>query len=196
MAGFKVTLTQLALLLVSFAGFAQSGAFYTDMYLEPTGEIGGRKGGYATYDLGKVIMFNGLKNNAKFFYIEDALSGKRLFSFTEEEIKAARFDPKFFKANDELPIVLMLDLETSFSWGQHIFIIDGKEITHCGFLPYGADNFNFSNLGLYAQFSYKGEYFVLTLREDVKYIDYVTDDLIDASKLKFKVEKNKITRIN
>lgn len=192
---YKSILAQLALLLVSGVVFAQSTPFYEDMYLDSKPGVVDKKGSYEAYDLGKFVFYNGTRKYAKSFYIEDANTGNKIFNFEDVERKASRFDPKFFKANNELPIVIMVDIETAYSWGQHIFILEGDQVSYSGFLPYGADNFNFSNLALYAHFDYRGDHFILSFREDTQFIDYVSDDIFEGGDLKFKVERNKITRI-
>ena len=188
----RLIFIQLALLMIFHVGYSQSEPFYSDLFLEPSGELMDKNGGYLMYDLGHVVLYNGIEKNARTFYVKDVTSGNEIFEYQNESIKNTRFDPKFFKASNDLPIVIMMDIETSFSWGQHVFLINGNMVTYAGFLPYGADDFNFSNLGLYAQFRYKGDYLELTFREGVKYINYLTDDLLSSADLKFKVsEKEK-----
>jgi hypothetical protein len=191
----KMMLTQLALLLISVACFAQTAPRYEDMYLEPSGLLEVKRGGFERYDLGEMYFYNGLAGDAKTIYIENTASGKRLFDFDDAESKASRFKPKFFKASEELPMVVLVSLETSYSWGQHIFIIDDQTVFYSGFLAYGADDFNFSNLGLYPQFQYIDGSFILTFPAEESFIDYTTDDLMLGSELKFQLEKDKIIRI-
>ena len=182
--------------MISHVGYAQSEPFYSDLFLEPSGELMDKNGGYLIYDLGHVVFYNGIEKNARTFYVKDVASGNEIFEYQNESIKNTRFEPKFFKANDELPIVIMMDVKTSFSWGQHVFIINGNKIAYVGFLPYGADDFNFSNLALYAQFRYKEDYFELTFREGVKYINYLTDDLLSSADLRFKISEKEIIKLN
>lgn len=192
---YKSILAPLALLLVSCGVFAQNTPFYKDLYLKSDSGIEDKRGSYEAYDLGSVIFFNGTGKYTKTFYVADVKSGDKIFNFEDTESKASRFAPKFFKAREDLPIVIMVNLETSYSWGQHIFILEDKQLSYSGFLAYGADNFNFSNLALYAQLDYYGDYFILSFSPDTKFIDYVTDDLYTGRDLAFKVEKNKISRI-
>lgn len=191
----KMMLTQLALLLISVGSFAQTAQRYEDMYLEASGLLEIKRGGFERYDLGGTYLYNGLGGDAKTFYIEEPASGKRVFEFDDSGSKASRFKPKFFRASKELPMVVLVSLETSYSWGQHIFIIDDQTVFYSGFLAYGADDFNFSNLGLYARFQYMDDSFILTFPTDESFIDYATDDLIPGGKLKFQIDKDSIIRM-
>ena len=192
----KSILTQLALLLMSMHGFSQSTQGYADLYLEPSGILEVKRGGFERYDLGGLYFYNGLGSDAKSLYVEDVATGARIFEFDDKKNKASRFKPKFFKSSDDQPLVVMVSLETSYSWGQHIFIIDNNQVNHSGFIAYGADDFNFSNLALYARFEHVQDYFNLTFPAEESFIDYSTDDLIAGDKLKFRVEKNKIIKEN
>ena len=88
-----------------------------------------------------------------------------------------------------------MSLEGNYSWGVHIFIIEGNQVYHPGFLPYGEDNFNFASLGLHSQFEQHGDSFVMFFQEDARLINYETDDLIEGKDIEFKIEKTQITRI-
>ena len=191
----KMMLTQLALLLMSVDSFAQTTQRYEDLYLKASGLLEIKRGGFERYDLGGMYFYNGLDGDAKTFYIEEPVSGERVFEFDDSGSKASRFKPKFFKASEELPMVILVSLETSYSWGQHIFIIEDQNVFYSGFLAYGADDFNFSNLGLYARFQYIDAHFILSFPTEESFIDYATDDLIPGGELKFQLDKDSIIRM-
>ena len=57
----------------------------------------------------------------KDFMLRIPLSRQVIFELKDDASKASGFASKFFKANDDLPILILVDLRTSYSWGQHIF---------------------------------------------------------------------------
>lgn len=189
----KLILTQLALLLISTATYSQN-VNYEDLYLKPDARLEKKKGGYDVYHIGKLKFFNGVGNDAKSFHIEEP-NGKVLYVFEEKESKASRFKPRFFSAGDNNPILVLLNLETSYSWGQHILIIDGEEVSNIGFIAMGADNFNFSDIGLYARIQAVDDHYLLSFNQDEIFIDYLTDDSIPGAEIKYKLDKSGIYRL-
>ena len=154
------------------------------------------KNGFSEYTVGEIQLFNGDGKESKYFYILNKNNGAKIFEFEERDSKARRYAPRFFKAegNDDL-IILVMSLEGNYSWGVHIFIIEGNHVYHPGFLPYGEDNFNFASLGLHGQFEQHGDSFVMFFQEDARLINYETDELIEGKDIEFKIEKTQITRI-
>jgi len=166
----------------------------TDQLVEANKKLSDKN--FAVFEVGNILLYNGDGKNAEHFYILDKRSGNKIFDYTEPEAEARHLYPKFFMSgsNKDL-IILCMSLEGNYSWGTHIFIIDKGSVSHSGFLPYGADNFNFSGLALYSQFEQHDDWFILFFQDDVKLINYETDDLISGSDIEFKIEKDKITRL-
>ena len=90
----------------------------------------------------------------------------------------------------------MLNLETSYSWGQHVILVDGTDVRNLGFIPVGADNFNFSDIGLYARITAMEDTFLMAFPDDIKFIDYLTDEIISGSELKYKLDESGVYRLS
>jgi hypothetical protein len=152
---------------------------------------------FTEYQLGRILLYNGEGKESKFFYIKDKSTGHKVFEYDQKDSRARRFDPTFFMADDtENPIILCMSLEENYSWGVHVFIIDRGEVLHSGFINYGVDNFNFSSMALYAKFEQHGDWFKMFFQDDINIINYTNDELIKGADIEFKVEKDKITRLN
>lgn len=183
----------LIFLAVKFA-IAQSFPILTDQLVQPSKNQLNKH--FIEYRLGRILVNNGEGKESKYFYIIDKSTGNKIYEYDQKDSKARRFVPKFFMTDDDDNlIILCMSLEGNYSWGVHVFIIDHGEVFHSGFINYGADNFNFSSLALYTQFEQNNDWFKMTFREDIKIINYATDDLIEGSSIEFKVEKDRITRI-
>ena len=167
---------------------------YTDQHVASNKKLSDKN--FKVFEVGNITLFNGDGKEAEHFYIIDKTSGNKIFDYVEPEAKARHLYPKFFmdSKNPDL-IILCMSLEGTYSWGTHIFIIDHDNVSNSGFIPYGADNFNFSGLGIYAQFEQHDDWFVMFFQDDINLINYETDDLISSSDLEFKIEKDKITRL-
>lgn len=190
----KLILTQLALLLISTTAYTQK-LIYQDLYLEPDSQVMDKRRGFDVYIYEDLKVFNGLGKAAKNFRIESS-EGSVLFEFQQENSKASRFKPRFFSAGAEHPLIILLNLETSYSWGQHVILVDGTDIRNLGFIPVGADNFNFSDIGLYAQITAIEDTFLMAFPDDIKFIDYLTDEIISGSELKYKLDKSGVYRLS
>lgn len=190
----KLILTQLALLLISTTAYTQK-LIYQDLYLEPDSRVMDKRGGFDVYIYQDLKVFNGLGKDAKNFRIENS-EGLSLFEFQQEKSRASRFKPRFFSAGPEHPLIILLNLETSYSWGQHVILVDGTDVRNLGFIPVGADNFNFSDIGLYARITAMEDTFLMAFPDDIKFIDYLTDEIISGSELKYKLDESGVYRLS
>ena len=188
-----LTLFLLISLQVGLAN-AQVYPILTDRLIEPSKRQS--KKDFIEYEVAGIQLFNGDNKQSKYFYILNKNTGAKIFEFTEQESKARRFSPRFFMAenNDDLTILVM-SVEGNYSWGVHIFIIDDGQVSHPGFLEWGVDNFNFASLGLHSQYEQHNDWFIMFFQEDSRLINYQTDELVLGKDIEFKIEKSKITRI-
>lgn len=186
-------------LLISFLIYnsvqAQDTLFYADLYLEPDIVAGGSYQGWQSYSLEGMVIYNGLGRNDLHMKVLSKSGDNEILDFEENEGKAKRYNLRFYKADEDLPIMMMVDLAGQYSWGNYVFWIENGTISKCGFIPYGADNFNFSSIGLYAEFSYNDGQIILEFRDDISLIDYEKDKLFPASEIKYFVTKDVLTRI-
>lgn len=183
--------------LLSITGplFGQGFAILTDQLIEPAKKQADK--GFTEYDVGNIVLFSGNYKNYEEFYILDKNTSDKIYEYKEDEPKARHLYPRFFMTPDNPDLIIItMSLEGNYSWGSHIFMVDHNQVTHPGFLPYGADNFNFSALGLYCQFEQHDGWYIMFFQDNEKIIKYDTDELIDSSDLEFKIEKDKITRLN
>lgn len=174
--------------------FAQTLTILTNQHIQPS-RVQSNKN-FVEYQIGRIQLYNGKGKESKYFYITDKSTEHKVYEYKQEKSKALRFVPQFFKAegNDNL-VILCMSLEGNYSWGNHIFIIDRGEVFHAGFIEYGADNFNFSSIAIYSSFEKHDDWFKMIFRDDMKFINYNTDNLIGGNYINFKIEKNEITRI-
>ena len=182
----------LVLTLLAAPGMAQVLPILTDQLIEPATKQ--KEKHYIAYEVGHYQVFVIDDKNREEFYVVNKNTGERIYDYVESEERAMHFKPRFFMTagNNDLVIITM-SLETTYSWGTHIFIIAGDKVYYPGFIPYGADNYNFSGLGLYCQFEQHDEAFIMFFQEDVKLINYETDDLVTGSEIEFKIDRDKIT---
>lgn len=167
---------------------------YTDQHVESNKKLSDKN--FEVFEVENVALFNGDGKTAEHFYIINRTSGTKIFDYVEPDAEAQHLYPKFFMdSKNPDKIILCMSLEGNYSWGTHIFIIDNDKVNYSGFLPFGADNFNFSALGIYSQFEQHDDWFVMFFQDDINLINYETDDLISSSDLEFKIEKDKITRL-
>ena len=189
----ELTLLMLLCLHINIAS-AQIYPILTDQHLAPSNRQPSQS--FTMYEVGGIQVFNGDEKESKYFYILDKKTRSQIFEYDQRDLKARRFSPRFFKAEDnDEQIILVMSLEGDYSWGIHIFIIEDGKASHSGFLPYGVDNFNFASLGLHGQFEQHGDWFVMFFEEDARLINYETDDLVLGKDFEFRVEKDNITRI-
>lgn len=188
-----LTLFTLITLQISMAS-AQVYPILVDQLVEPSKRQPRKH--FVMFEVGDIQLFNGDDDESKYFYILDKNTGIKIFEYDQQQLKARRFSPRFFKTedNDEL-VILVMSLEGNYSWGIHIFIIENGKVSHPGYLSYGVDDFNFASLGLYSQFEQHNDWFVMFFEEDARLINYDTDNLIIGKDIEFKVEKSQITRI-
>ncbi len=151
---------------------------------------------YSEYEVGYIKVFVIDDKNEERFYIIDTRTGEKIYDYTEGEERAMHLKPRFYMAEgQDNPIIICMSLETTYSLGTYVFIVDDGKVYFPGFIEFGADNFNFSAIGLYAQFEQHGDWFLMFFQDDVKLIDYVTDDLLYGNQIEFKIERDKITPI-
>ncbi len=190
----KTTLLFLFISIEAMLAMAQPLPILTDRLVAPSATQPYKN--FVEYHLDRILLYNGKGKESKYFYIIDKSTGNKVFEYGQKDSEARRFVPKFFKADavDNL-IILCMSLEGNYSWGTHLFIIDHGEVFYPGFLNFGVDNFNFSSLALYSQFEQHGEWFKMFFQNDIKIINYTTEDLIKGNAIEFKIEKDKITRL-
>jgi len=186
------------LLMMSQIGTALSQplGIYSDMYLEPDTVSTGFFSGWEEYSLGAITVYNSLEKNQLQIKALKNDSQKVLLDFKESNPEAKYLKVRFYQAEKQLPTMMMVDLEGEYSWGNYVYWIENGQIFNCGFIPLGVDNFNFSSLGLYAEFTYRHGQMLLEFRHDVSIIDYERDKLIPADKIKYIIRKGSVERQN
>ncbi len=191
----KTSAVLLALVFFAGSSLAQVLPILTDQLIEPDRKQSQKN--YITYAVGNYRVNLIDDKNLEEFYIVSKKTGKHIYDYVESEARAMHLKPRFFmtEGNNDLLIICM-SLETTYSWGTHIFIVEDDRVAYPGFIPYGADNYNFSALGLYSQFEQQPDNsFIMFFQEDVKLINYETDDLLTGSEVEFKITRDSITRL-
>lgn len=187
-------LISIIIISIGMQSSAQVLPIFTDQLLQPSENQPYRH--FIEYEIDNILFYNGEGKDNKYFYIVDKEKGISIYEFDEKESKARRFFPRFFRAEgiDNITIICV-SLEHDYSWGSHVFIVEGDKVYHPGFLGYGADNFNFSAIGLYCQIEKRNDHYVMFFQEDVNIIHYATENLIPGKDLEFEITKDKITRV-
>ena len=180
--------------LIQFQSATGQSAIFTDIYLEPDTIQSGKFKNYEAYDLGYLTLYK-LPRKAEKFIIATRSTDVEIFSFKKPNKKGYLTKPHFFKSEVAgQPTIMIADVSDLYSFGVHIFLIDEDMVTHCGFLGYAADNFNFSSLWMYSHFELQGDKIIYTM-DNVAYIDHANEELVYGSDLKFEITDHSVERI-
>ena len=172
---------------------AQMPDIYTDLHILPSKYQQYKN--YSEYELDSFYFYIGKGKESLYLYMINKMSGAQVFNIDERELGARRHEPRFFgKEGDQSTMIITVSLVGDYSWGSHILIIEGNKVYNAGFIQYSADNFNFSSIGLYAQFEKVGDNFIMFFQEDVQLINYATEEIISGADLEFLVSKTKVIR--
>ncbi len=173
---------------------SQSKQFY-DLFLQSKKVSKGQFKGFDVYELSDLLIYHGKGKKKRDLHIKHRDIDESLLFFHDTIADARIYHLKFFKSDVQgLPIVMMLDVESDTSLGQHIFLIKDKEVIYCGFINFAADDYNFSSLGIHVRIESVDERIILSFDTE-NIIDYSMKTLIDGSELRFEIVRGNIIRI-
>jgi len=182
-----------ALTIVAYNSQAQSDQFL-DIYLEPSVAHSSKYKNMEVFDLGALQMLKKQKKANEIIVLNKS-NQETIFTFHNSEYGTHFTNPKFFKSEiDSLPVILMVDLHSNHSLGQHIFIIKKNEVVHSGFIKFAVDDYNFSSLSLYSQFEIDGDKIIQTF-QDIDIIDLANEEIIKGSTLRFEIQERTIKKV-
>jgi len=162
---------------------------FLDIYLEPSVVKSTE-----VFDLGFYQILK-KKKKANEIKVVNKSNQETIFSFYNTRSNSYFTNPKFFKSSVESqPVILMVDVHSSHSLGQQVFLIKENEVIHSGFIEFAADDYNFSSLSLYSHFEMKEDNIVITF-EDIDIIDLVNEEIIKGSSLRYEIQEGIIKRV-
>jgi len=162
---------------------------FLDIYLEPSVVRGTE-----IFDL-EFFQLLKKKKKANEIKVVNKSNQETIFSFYNTRSNSHFTNPKFFKSSIESqPVILLVDVHSSHSLGQEVFLIKENEVIHSGFIEFAVDDYNFSSLSLYSHFEMKEDNIVITF-EDIDLIDLVNEEIVKGSSLRYEIQEGIIKRV-